>query len=172
MFEKFTDRARKVMQLANKNSNLQFTGTEHVLLAFLQESSGVAANVLTRLGVTLDRVKKEVKPSAERSVDSTLTPTGTVRTAIQFAHEEAAALGHAYIGTEHLLLGIVRASDGNACQILYTLGVSPESVREMTMFLLGLTSVEVDKLSEIEKIVNSHTEPSKALEEIRNVFNR
>ena len=144
MFERFTDRARRVMGLANQEAqrfNHEYIGTEHILLGLIKEGSGVAANVLRNLDVDLKRIRMEVEkmvPSGHDMVTMGQLPfTPRAKKVIELALEEARALGHNYIGTEHLLLGLLRESEGVAAQVLMDLGVKLEDVREEVLRLLG-----------------------------------
>jgi ATP-dependent Clp protease ATP-binding subunit ClpC len=144
MFERFTDRARRVMGLANQEAqrfNHESIGTEHVLLGLIKEGSGVAANVLRNLGVDLKRVRMEIEkkvPSGHDMVTMGRLPfTPRAKKVIELAFEEARALGHNYVGTEHLLLGLLRESEGVAAQVLVEQGLKLEEVREEVLRLLG-----------------------------------
>ena len=144
MFERFTDRARRVMGLANQEAqrfNHESIGTEHVLLGLIKEGSGVAANVLRNLGVDLKRVRMEIEkkvPSGHEMVTMGRLPfTPRAKKVIELAFEEARALGHNYVGTEHLLLGLLRESEGVAAQVLVEQGLKLEDVREEVLRLLG-----------------------------------
>ena len=135
-FDRFNDRAKRVLALAQDEAirlNHNYIGTEHVLLALVREGEGVAARVLDSLGVELSKVRTAVEFIVGRG-DSTTTPseiTLSPRTkrVIELAIDEARRLGHSHVGTEHLLLGIVREGEGMASGILESLGVSLERVR-------------------------------------------
>ena len=144
MFERFTDRARKVMALANQEAqrfNHEYIGTEHILLGLVKEGSGVGANVLKNLGVDLRRVRLEVeklvKSGPEMVTMGKLPQTPRAKRVIEYAIEEARNLNHNYVGTEHLLLGLLREQDGVAAQVLMNLGLKLEDVREEVLNLLG-----------------------------------
>ena len=144
MFERFTDRARKVMQLANQEAqrfNHEYVGTEHILLGLIKEGSGVAANVLRNLDVDLKRIRNEVEKLVQSGPDMVtmgrLPLTPRARKVIEYATEEARNLNHNYIGTEHLLLGLLREQEGVAAQVLMNLGLKLEEVREEVLNLLG-----------------------------------
>ncbi len=145
MFDRFTDRARKVMTYARKEAirfNHDYVGTEHVLLGLVKEGSGVAANVLENLGVDLEKVRMEVEKLV-RSGPSTVTKgdkpyTSRAKKVLELAMEEARNLDHNYVGTEHLLLGLLRESEGIAAQVLMNLGLNLDEVRNEVMeFLTG-----------------------------------
>ncbi len=144
MFERFTDRARKVMALANQEAqrfNHEYIGTEHVLLGLVKEGSGVGANVLKNLDVDLRKVRLEVeklvKAGPEMVTMGKLPQTPRAKKVIEYAIEEARNLNHNYVGTEHLLLGLLREHDGVAAQVLMNLGLKLEQVREEVLNLLG-----------------------------------
>ncbi|MHC4404500.1 MAG: NAD(P)H-hydrate dehydratase [Planctomycetota bacterium] len=144
MYEKFTDRARKVMQSANQEAerrNHEYIGTEHVLLGIIQQEDGVAANVLKNLGVDLHGILREVKelaapgPGDVEVADLPMTPR--TKQVIEYAIEESRLLRHNYVGTEHLLLGILREPECVANQVLANLGLTLDDVREEVVALLG-----------------------------------
>ncbi len=144
MFERFTDRARKVMALANQEAqrfNHEYIGTEHILLGLVKEGSGVGANVLKNLSVDLRKVRLEVEKLVKSGPDivtmGKLPQTPRAKKVIEFAIEEARNLNHNYVGTEHLLLGLLREHDGVAAQVLMNLGLKLEEVREEVLNLLG-----------------------------------
>jgi len=144
MYERFTDRARKVMQLANQEAqrfNHEYIGTEHVLLGLVKEGSGVAANVLKRLDVDLRKIRLEVEKIVQSGPDMVtmgkLPQTPRAKKVIEYAMEEARNLNHNYVGTEHLLLGLLREQEGVAAQVLMNLGLKLEDVREEVLNLLG-----------------------------------
>ncbi|MEP0844170.1 MAG: ATP-dependent Clp protease ATP-binding subunit [Phycisphaerae bacterium] len=144
MFERFTDRARKVMALANQEAqrfNHEYIGTEHILLGLVKEGSGVGANVLKNLDVDLRKVRLEVEKLVKRGPDMVtmgkLPQTPRAKKVIEYAIEEARNLNHNYVGTEHLLLGLLREQDGVAAQVLMNLGLKLEDVREEVLNLLG-----------------------------------
>ncbi len=149
MFERFTDRARKVMALANQEAqrfNHEYIGTEHILLGLVKEGSGVGANVLKNLDVDLRKVRLEVeklvKAGPEMVTMGKLPQTPRAKKVIEYAIEEARNLNHNYVGTEHLLLGLLREHDGVAAQVLMNLGLKLEEVREEVLNLLGANSGE------------------------------
>ena len=144
MYERFTDRARKVMQLANQEAqrfNHEYIGTEHVLLGLVKEGSGVAANVLKRLDVDLRKIRLEVEKIVQSGPDMVtmgkLPQTPRAKKVIEYAMEEARNLNHNYVGTEHLLLGLLREQEGVAAQVLMNLTLKLEDVREEVLNLLG-----------------------------------
>src|SRR5262245_43490210 len=146
MYERFTDRSRKVMQLANQEAqrfNHEYIGTEHILLGLVSEGSGVAANVLKNLNVEHRKVRREIEkiiqhgPGGERVVKGRLPHTPRAQKVIEYAIDEARHLNHNYIGTEHLLLGMLREEEAVAAQVLMNLGLKFERVREEILNLLG-----------------------------------
>ncbi len=144
MYERFTDRARKVMQLANQEAqrfNHEYIGTEHVLLGLVKEGSGVAANVLKNLEVDLRKIRMEVEKIVQSGPDMVtmgkLPQTPRAKKVIEYAMEEAKNLNHNYVGTEHLLLGLLREQEGVAAQVLMNLGLKLEDVRDEVLNLLG-----------------------------------
>jgi len=146
MFERFTDRARKVMALANQEAqrlNHEYIGTEHILLGLVKEGSGVGATVLKQLDVDLRKVRMEVEKLVKSGPDMVtigkLPQTPRAKKVIEYAIEEARKLGHNYVGTEHLLLGLLREQEGIAAQALINLGLKLEEVREEVLSLLGAT---------------------------------
>ncbi|MFN5951705.1 MAG: ATP-dependent Clp protease ATP-binding subunit [Pirellulaceae bacterium] len=144
MYEKFTDRARKVMQLANQEAqrfNHEYIGTEHILLGLVKEGSGVAANVLKNLDVDLRKIRLEVEKLVQNGPETVtigkLPQTPRAKKVIEYSMEEARNLNHNYVGTEHILLGLLREQDGVAAQVLMNLGLKLEDVREEVLNLLG-----------------------------------
>jgi ATP-dependent Clp protease ATP-binding subunit ClpC len=144
MFDRFTDRARKVMNLAKQEAqrlNHEYIGTEHILLGLIQEGSGVAASVLKNLGVDLKKIRNEIEKIVKSSPTmvsmSTLPFTPRAKKVLELALEEASQLGHNYIGTEHLLLGLIKENEGIAARVLTNLGVKLEEVREEVLEFLG-----------------------------------
>jgi ATP-dependent Clp protease ATP-binding subunit ClpC len=144
MYERFTDRARKVMQLANQEAqrfNHEYIGTEHVLLGLIKEGSGVAANVLKNLDVDLRKIRLEVEKLVQSGPEMVtmgkLPQTPRAKKVIEYAMEEARNLNHNYVGTEHILLGLLREHEGVAAQVLMNLGLKLEEVRDEVLNLLG-----------------------------------
>ena len=142
MFERFTDRARRVLVLAQEEARLLghgFIGTEHVLLGLVAEREGVAAQALHRLDVTLDAVRNEVEAMVTGSWPTTGSPPFTPRAkkVLELSLREAMQLGHNYIGTEHLLLGIVGEGEGVGASVLVLLGVELQQVRSEVLELLA-----------------------------------
>ncbi|MCH7484189.1 MAG: ATP-dependent Clp protease ATP-binding subunit [Chloroflexi bacterium] len=141
-FEKFSERARRVLSLAQEEAlrfNHNYIGTEHLLLGLVREGEGVAAKVLANLGVELNKVRSAVEfiiGRGDRAVMGEIGLTPRAKKVIELAVDEARRLGHHYIGTEHLLLGLVREGEGIAAGVLESLGVSLDKVRaEVTRIL-------------------------------------
>src|SRR5438445_2854622 len=158
MFERFTDRARKVMALANQEAqrfNHEYIGTEHILLGLVKEGSGVGATVLKNLDIDLRKVRLEVEKLVKSGPDMVtmgkLPQTPRAKKEIEYAIEEARSLNHNYVGTEHLLLGLLREHDGVAAQVLMNLGLKLEEVREEVLNLLGAGVENEEPASQGEK---------------------
>jgi uncharacterized damage-inducible protein DinB len=147
-FDRFTVRAYKVFQLAREEAqsyNHSFIGTEHILLGLVREGGGVAANVLHSLGIELHKVLSTVESAiserGERTVTGDIGLTPRAKRVIEFAADEARLLNHHYIGTEHLLLGMLAEGEGIAAGVLESLGVSLERAREQVIDILrGFTT--------------------------------
>ncbi|MBM3973008.1 MAG: ATP-dependent Clp protease ATP-binding subunit [Planctomycetes bacterium] len=144
MFDRFTDRAKKVMSFARQEAmkfNHEYIGTEHILLGLVQEGSGVAANVLKNMTIDLEKIRHEVEkivktgPSMVTMGQLPFTPRA--KKVLELSLEEASQLSHNYIGTEHLLLGLIRENEGIAAQVLMNLGVKLDEVREEVLEFLG-----------------------------------
>ena len=143
MFERFTDRARRVMVLAQEEArmlNHNYIGTEHILLGLLGEAEGVAARALESLGISLAAVRQQVEEiigQGQQAPSGGHIPfTPRAKKVLELAQREARALGHDYVGTEHILLGLIREGDGVAAQVLVTLGADLNRVRQQVVQLL------------------------------------
>jgi ATP-dependent Clp protease ATP-binding subunit ClpC len=142
-FDKFTERARKVLQLAQEEAqrfNHNYIGTEHLLLGLVREGEGVAAKVLANLGVELNKVRSAVEfiiGRGDRTVTGDIGLTPRAKKVIELSVDEARRLNHHYIGTEHLLLGLVREGEGIAAGVLESLGVSLDKVRSQVIYVLN-----------------------------------
>src|SRR5438552_2114467 len=143
MFERFTDRARRVVVLAQEEARLlnhNYIGTEHLLLGLIHEGEGLAAKALESLGVTLDHVRSQVE---DMIGVGTATPQGHIpftpraKKVLELSLREALQLGHNYIGTEHILLGLLREGEGVAAQVLQKLGLELQKVRQTVLQLLA-----------------------------------
>jgi ATP-dependent Clp protease ATP-binding subunit ClpC len=144
MFERYTDRARRVVVLAQEEARdlgHNYVGTEHILLGLIHEGTGVAARALTALGVSLDEIRAQVEAIIGRGdlahVQNGPIPfTPRTKKVLELAAREARELGHSYIGTEHLLLGLMREGDGVGAQILNSAGIEFSAVRHQIRELL------------------------------------
>src|SRR5512136_666395 len=143
--ERFTQRARRVLSLAHQEAERMrhnYIGTEHLLLGLIREEGGVAGRVLRELGLEADRVQEIVErlagPGQYRGGKLDLSP-GTQQV-LEYAVDEARRMGHHYIGTEHLLLGLVRSNEGVAMDVLRKLGVTAEQIRRQTRRVLQESS--------------------------------
>ena len=146
MFDKFTDRARKIIALAQKEAERfrhDYIGTEHLLLGLVKEGSGVAVTALNNLNVDVEKVRREVEKLVvvnDKDAPSAPLPfTPQAKRVLELAAEEARALGHPYIGTEHILLGLLAEHDSVAAQVLINLDLKLEDVRSEILDLLGAT---------------------------------
>jgi ATP-dependent Clp protease ATP-binding subunit ClpC len=143
MFERFTDRARRVVVLAQEEARLvhhDYIGTEHILLGIVHEGEGVAAKALELLGVSLTRVRLAVEETigrGERAPVAAPQFTPRARRALELSRQESNELGHNYVGTEHLLLGLIREGEGVAARVLAKLGVGLDTARVRVLELLG-----------------------------------
>ncbi len=144
MYERFTDRARKVMQLANCEAQRfrhESVDTPHLLLGLLKEGNGVAANVLNNLGIDLRKARLEVGEivdTSDRDADfGTLPQARPLKKAVEHSFDAARELNHNYIGTEHLLLGLLREADDPATRVLLRLGLKPADVQQEVLDILG-----------------------------------
>src|SRR4029077_993247 len=145
MFEKFTERARKVMSLSRQEAqrlNSDFIGTEHILLGIIVEDGGGAVKVLKRIGAAPEHLKAEL----ERLVERSETPTATLgqlpfsprsKRVIELAGEAASKLGNEVVGTEHLLLGIMKENEGIGAQVLTNFHLKLETVKDAVLSVLG-----------------------------------
>ena len=143
MFERFTDRARRVVVLAQEEArmlNHNYIGTEHILLGLIHEGEGVASKALEQLGVSLDAVREQVQEIIGQGQQA---PTGHIpftpraKKVLELSLREALQLGHNYIGTEHILLGLIHEGEGVASKALESLGISLEAVREQVQEIIG-----------------------------------
>src|SRR6516162_10569844 len=153
MWEPFTERARRSIVLAQEEAQRlgnNYIGTEHILLGIISEGESLAAKVLESLGVNLAKVRQEVEAIVGRggqTVQQEMVFTPRAKRVIELAFEEARQLNHNYIGTEHLLLGLIREGEGVAARVLTNLGVDPAKVRVQTTSLLGAESQTPSKAS-------------------------
>jgi len=143
MFERFTDRARRVVVLAQEEARLlnhNYIGTEHVLLGLIHEGDGVAARALEEMGISLEAVRTQVEEIIGHGASS---PSGHIpftpraKKVLELSLREALQVGHNYIGTEHILLGLIREGEGVAAQVLVRLGADLSRVRQTAIHLLS-----------------------------------
>jgi len=143
MFERFSDRARRVVVLAQEEArtlNHNYIGTEHILLGLIHEGEGVAAKALEALGISLEAVRSQVE---EIIGQGQAAPTGHIpftpraKKVLELSLREALQLGHNYIGTEHMLLGLIRTDDSRAARVLTDLGATFDRVRAQVLTLLA-----------------------------------
>ncbi len=145
----FTDRVRKVLAMAREEAiRLQhdYVGTEHILLGLIREGEGVAAAVLTNLNVDLDQIHEQVEESVKKGKATIalgeLPYTSRAKKVLEFAMAEARELSHSYVGTEHLLLGLIREENGIGSQALASFDLTLERARAETVALVGMGSVD------------------------------
>ncbi len=148
MFERFSDRARRVLVLAQEEARLlnhSFIGTEHLLLGLIHEGDGIAAQALERCGITLEAARNEVEETIGRagSAPSGSPPfTPRAKRALELALREARQLSHNFIGTEHILFGLIDESEGVAAQVIQNLGVDLDVLRADIFELMGGSAQE------------------------------
>ena len=143
MFERFTDRARRVVVLAQEEARLlnhNYIGTEHILLGLIHEGEGVAAKALESLGISLEAVRAQVEEiigQGGQAPSGHIPFTPRAKKVLELSLREALQLGHNYIGTEHILLGLIREGEGVAAQVLVKLGADLSRVRQQVIQLLS-----------------------------------
>src|ERR1700743_858981 len=143
MFERFTDRARRVVVLAQEEArmlNHNYIGTEHILLGLIHEGEGVAAKSLESLGISLEGVRSQVEEiigQGQQAPSGHIPFTPCAKKVLELSLREALQLGHNYIGTEHILLGLIREGEGVAAQVLVKLGADLNKVRQQVIQLLN-----------------------------------
>ena len=149
MFERFTDRARRVIVLAQdeaKMLNHNYIGTEHILLGLIHEGEGVAAKALEQMGISLEAVREQVEEIIGHGQNP---PTGHIpftpraKKVLELSLREALQMNHSYIGTEHILLGLIREGEGIAAQVLIKLGADLNRVRTTVLALLSLSLIHI-----------------------------
>ncbi len=141
----FSDRVRRVLQMAREEAarlHHHYVGTEHILLALIREGEGIAAAVLTNLNVDLEEIQQKIEETVKKGKEAAaagpdLPYTSRAKKVLEFAMSEVRELNHSYVGTEHLLLGLLREEKGIAAQVLTDAGVSLERARAETLRLLG-----------------------------------
>jgi ATP-dependent Clp protease ATP-binding subunit ClpC len=161
------------MQFANQEAlsfNHAYIGTEHILLGLVREGNGVAANVLKNFNVNLGAIRLETEKLIEPGPDVTvgkLPHTPKTRSVIEFAIQEANNLNHNYVGTEHLLLGLLRVTEGTAYKVLVNMGLKLEDIRLEIMEVLGITNL--DATPDVVSIINMQTLPT-LKDKIKDIF--
>lgn len=160
MYERFTDRARHVMRHANTEAgrlNHEYIGTEHILLGLIKEDFGVAAHVLKNLGFDLLKIRLQVEKFVHVGTD-VITPSNSklpqnlrAKRVIEYAVEEAQRLNHNYVGTEHLLLGLLREPEGIAAQVLINMGLTLVNIREEVLNLVGQPTMSLQEENNLLK---------------------
>src|SRR5262244_979809 len=150
MFERFTDRARRVVVLAQEEArmlNHNYIGTEHILLGLIHEGEGVAAKALESLGISLEAVRQQVEEiigQGQQAPSGHIPFTPRAKKVLELSLREALQLGHNYIGTEHILLGLIREGEGVAAQVLVKLGGSLGPVRDKVIELAPAAGENVE----------------------------
>jgi ATP-dependent Clp protease ATP-binding subunit ClpA len=150
MFERFTDRARRVVVLAQEEArmlNHNYIGTEHILLGLVREGEGVAAEALESLGISLDAVRQQVEEiigQGQEAPSGHIPFTPRAKKVLELSLRESLQLGHNYIGTEHILLGLIREGDGVAAQVLVRLGADLNRVRHQVIQLIAGRPLQED----------------------------
>src|SRR5258708_2713643 len=143
MFERFTDRARRVVVLAQEEArmiNHNYVGTEHILLGLIHEGEGIAARSLASLGISLENVRSQVEQiigQGQQAPSGHIPFTPRAQKVLELSLREALQLGHNYIGTEHILLGLIREGEGVGAQVLVALGAELTRVRVQVIQLLS-----------------------------------
>ncbi len=150
----FTDRYRRVLWLADKEAkrfNHEYVGVDHILLALAKEGSGPAAGVLSDLGIDFKGLRREaekiIPPGPEKVTFGTLPLTPAAKRVVDFSIEEAQTFSHSYVGTEHLLLAILREEKGAACQVFKSLKLSPENIKVAVLKLPGFSADQTSRLA-------------------------
>ena len=155
MFERFTDRARRVVVLAQEEArtlNHNYIGTEHILLGLIREGDGVAAKALESLGISLTAVREQVQESISQEVTGRdqhdlsghIPFTPGAEKVLELGLREALQLGHDFIGTEHILLGLICEGEGSAAQVLITFGAGLNRVRQRVIELVSDDPAKLD----------------------------
>ena len=151
MYDRFTELARRAMQLANREAQRfshEYIGTEHILIGLIGEESGVAANVLKNLGVDLCKIRHEVEKLVQSGTNmitmGKMPHTPMAKKIIEYSMEESRNLNHNYVGTEHILLGLLREQDSIAAQALMNLGLDPEDVRQEVLSQLEVPMIAIE----------------------------
>jgi ATP-dependent Clp protease ATP-binding subunit ClpC len=174
--DNFTERSIKVINLAQEEAHLlnhSYVGTEHLLLGLIREDDGVAARVLRNLGIILPKVRDSVEfisPRGKYETNGELGLTPRTKMVIDLAKEEAKVLGHHYIRTEHLLLGLIREGEGIAAGVLESLGVNLETVRQHVLLVLESKQLPASSSSQSHRPADSLNEFISALKKLGEDF--
>ena len=156
MFERFTDRARRTIVLAQEEArmlNHNYLGTEHILLALVYEGEGVGAKALESLGISHDGVRQQIEEiigRGQRAPSGHIPFTPRAKKVLELSLREALQLGHTYIGTEHILLGLIREGDGVAAQVLVRLGADLDRTRQQVIEVLHGHVASVESVESVE----------------------
>jgi ATP-dependent Clp protease ATP-binding subunit ClpC len=151
MFQRFTDRARRVVVLAQEEARMRnhsFIGTEHILLALIDEGDGTGVKALESLGISLDAVRQQVEEiigQGQHAPSGHIPFTPRAKKVLELSLRESVQLGHDYIGTEHILLGLIREGDGVAAQVLVKLGADLDRVRQQVIQLISTYKEQPDR---------------------------
>jgi ATP-dependent Clp protease ATP-binding subunit ClpC len=151
MFKRFTDRARRVVVLAQEEARMLkhgYIGTEHILLGLIHEGEGVAARALESLGISLDAVRQQVEEiigQGQHTPSGHIPFTPRAKEVLELSLTEAVQLGHDYIGTEHILLGLIREGGGVAAEVLVKLGANLNRVRQQVIQLISGRQPQPDR---------------------------
>ena len=160
MFKRFTERARRVIILAREEAELyrhEYLGTEHILQGVIKDGGGIAVAIIHKTGTDLTQLKKELEKNLPRSSSSLIIGdipfTSRAKKILEFAVEEARSLNHNYIGTEHLLLGLLKEKEGVACRILNGFGVYFDDVKEIEVINKTMPTI-VATTSKLHLVIN------------------
>lgn len=150
MFGRFTERAQKVLALSQEEAirlNHNNIGTEHILLGLISEGDGIAAKALQALGLEISRIQSEVEKliGVGKQGLQTIHYTPRAKKVVELSQDEARKLGHSYVGTEHILLGLIREGEGVAARVLNNLGVSLNKARQQVLQLLGSNETQAGR---------------------------
>ncbi len=151
MFERFTDRARRVVVLAQEEARMRnhsYIGTEHILLALIDEGDGTGVKALESLGISLDAVRQQVEEiigQGQHAPSGHIPFTPRAKKVLELSLRESVQLGHDYIGTEHILLGLLREGDGVTAQVLVKLGADLDRVRQQVIQLISTWREQRDR---------------------------
>ncbi|EFK96345.1 protein containing Clp, N-terminal domain [sediment metagenome] len=169
MYERFSDRAKKALQLANQEAcrfNHEFIDPEHVLLGLIREGSGIAASVLKEMDVDLRKIRSEVGKSLKEGSNlvtmGKLPLTPRAKKHIEYSMEEAKGLHHNYVGTEHILLGLLREEEGVAAKVLTDLGLSYDKVKQKVLTLLGQNTEDYSYTENLEDLADNKSQQDKS----------